>query len=129
MTLSTIHDRLADTATLFIAVLAIWSLFLRFRSRPLDANWFGAAVIGELLLLAQFVIGIILYLQPGGVTLPRAYLHILYGAVAVLTLPAGYGYFAKLEDENVKTVAMAVLCFFLWGILLRASAVTVGVVS
>ena len=123
MPLPLIHDRLSQTAMLFIGILALWALLLRFRSRPLDGNWFGAAVIGELLLIGQFVLGFMLYFQTGGAGLPRAYLHILYGAVAVIALPAGYGYFAQLEDENVKTVAMAFICFFLWGIIIRASSV------
>lgn len=125
MPLSLIHDRLSDTATLFIAALAIWAIVLRIRSRPLDGNWFGAAVVGELLLIAQFLLGALLYLQTGGGTLARGYLHILYGVVAIITLPAGYNYFAKIEDENVKTLAMAFVCFFLWGIILRASSVAV----
>ena len=123
MPLPLIHDRLAQTAMLFIGILAIWALVLRFRSRPLDGNWFGAAIIGEFLLIGQFVLGFLLFFQTGGATLPRAYLHILYGAVAVIALPAGYSYFAKLEDENVKTVAMAAICFFLWGVIIRASSV------
>jgi hypothetical protein len=58
-----------------------------------------------------------------GAALPRPFLHILYGIVAILTMPAAYSYFSQLEDENVKTVAMAVTCLFLWGILLRATQV------
>ena len=50
-------------------------------------------------------------------------MHILYGIVAVLTLPAAHSYFSQLEDEKVKTLAMAAACFFLWGIVLRASQV------
>lgn len=119
-----IHARLTNSAILFIAVVGVWAAFLRFRNQPLNASWFGAAVVGELLLVGQVVIGVYLYLGMGlGAALPRPFLHILYGIVAIVTLPAAYGYFSQLEDENVKTVAMAATCFFLWGILLRASQV------
>lgn len=118
-----IHRGLANASTMFIAVLAIWALFLRIRSRPLDGSWFGAAVIGELLLLAQFGVGWILWFQGLGVVLPRAWIHILYGVVAVITLPAAYAYFSRIPDARVQTLAMALTCFFLWGILLRASQV------
>ena len=106
-----------------MAALALWALFLRFRSKPLGSNWFGAAVIAELLLLVQFLIGVYLYAQGTGAALPRPFLHVLYGIVSIITLPAAYGYFNTLEDEKVKTLAMAAVCFFLWGIILRAGYV------
>jgi len=124
MPITEIHARLAETATLFIAFLGIWALFLRFRNRPLDSSWYGAAVVGELLLVAQFLLGGYLYLGSGlGVMLPRPFMHILYGVVSILTLPAAYGYFGNLEDEKVKALAMGATALFLWGIILRASQV------
>ena len=124
MSIVEIHTRLSNTATLFVAALGVWALFLRFRSRPLDGNWFGAAMIGELLLVAQSLIGVYLYYVVGlGVALPRPFIHILYGVVSLITLPAAQSYFGQLEDEKVKALAMAAVCFFLWGIVLRASHV------
>ena len=79
--------------------------------------------MGELLLISQFILGWLLYFQLNGGALPRPYLHILYGLVSIMALPAGYSYFSQLEDENVKTVAMAAICIFLWGIIARAASV------
>ena len=121
--LITLHAGLANSAALFVGVLGMWALVQRIRSQPLSSSWFGAAVIGELLLVAQVAIGTILYLQGLGGALPRPFIHILYGVVAVITLPAAQSYFGNLEDENVKTLALAVSCFFLWGIVLRATSV------
>ena len=90
MPITQIHAGLANTASLFVAILAIWALLLAIRSRPLDGGWLGAAVIGELLLVAQFSLGWVLWFQGYGAALPRAWIHILYGAVAVITLPAAY---------------------------------------
>jgi len=123
MGLIEIHKGLSNTAVLFIAALAIWALVLRFRSRPLDTSWTGAALIGELLIVVEAAIGGILYLEGSSSALPRPFLHILYGIVALICLPAAQTYFGHLEDENVKTIAMAATCAFLWGILLRASYV------
>lgn len=124
MSVVEIHTRLADSATIFIAVLGFWALFLRLRSRPLDGNWVGAAIIGEMLLVAQTLLGVYLYFGIGlGAALSRPFMHILYGIVSILTLPAAQSYFGQLEDEKVKTLAMAAVCFFLWGIVLRASHV------
>jgi hypothetical protein len=118
-----IHGGLANAATMFMAILAGWALFLRLRSQPLDSSWFGAAVIGELLLLAQFGVGWLLWFEGLSVALPRPWIHILYGVVAVLTLPAGYLYFSKVQEPKVQTLAMALICVFLWGIVLRAAQV------
>jgi len=127
MSLIEIHAGLAQTASLFLIALAVWAVVQRLRARPLDGNWYGAAVIGEILLVGQFVLGWLLFFQWGSGVLPRPYLHILYGAVAILALPAGYAYFSRLDDENVKTTAMALVCFFLWGIVQRASSVAMVV--
>jgi hypothetical protein len=123
MSLTQIHDGLADATVLFVAALGIWALLLRFTSRPLNSGWFGAALMGEVLIIGQGALGGLLYLQGLDTELARPFMHILYGVVAVLCLPAGQSYFGNLEDENTKTLAMAATCFFLWGILLRASYV------
>lgn len=124
MSLIEIHAGLANTGTLFIGFIGMWALFFRFRNRPLDASWYGAAIIGELLLVAQALLGAYLFYGMGlSAALPRPFMHLLYGVVSVVTIPAAQSYFGHLEDEQVKAVAMAVACLFLWGILLRASQV------
>ncbi len=130
MTLSQVHAQLADTASLFIGVLAVWALILRIRGRELTGAWFGTAVIGELLIIAQGLLGGYLYMVGLSALLTRPLIHILYGVIAVITLPAAYGYFGHLEDEQTKSLAMALVCAFLWGILQRASYVahTAGIV-
>ncbi len=123
MGLLEIHTGLANTAVLFVAALGVWALGLRFMSRPLDGTWFGAAMIGELLIVAEGALGGLLYLQGMDSLLPRPFMHILYGVVALICLPAAQSYFGNVEDENVKTLAMAATCAFLWGILMRSSYV------
>lgn len=123
MPLSLVHDRLADSASLFIAFLGVWALVLALRSRTLSSSWLGAALVGELLLLVQAALGVILYMQGLSVVLPRPFMHILYGIVAIITLPAAYGYFGNMEDDRAKSLAMAATCLFLWGIVQRAASV------
>ena len=125
-TLITIHAGLARTGVYFFAILAVWALVRRLRSRPLDGNWYGAAAIGEGVMLAQFILGWTLYSQGLGANLPRAFVHILYGTVGIITLPAAYAYFGRLEDENVKSLLFAVVCLFLLGVVLRARMVALG---
>lgn len=110
---------------MFIIVLGVWAIFLRIRSRPLNGSWYGALAVAEILMVAQFVLGLILYGQGLGENLPRAFVHILYGAVAVITIPAAYAYLGKLEDENVKSILFAIVCFFLWEVVIRARDVAI----
>lgn len=123
MALSQLHAGLANTALLFIAAIGVWALVLRLTARRLTPAWYGAAVVGEIVIVLQVGIGLILYLQGLDAALPRPFMHILYGTVAVVTLPAAHGYFGNIKDEGAKAIAMALACFFLWGILTRAASV------
>jgi hypothetical protein len=116
---------LSRTGVFFFVALGAWAILFRLRARPLDGNWYGAAVVGEVLMVLQFIIGFILYNQGLGANLPRAFVHILYACVAVITLPAAYGYLNRLEDENVKSILMAIICFFLMEVVIRAGIVAV----
>ena len=117
-----IHRALANSSSLFLAILTLWALVQFFRSRPLGGSWNGAAVVAEILLVAQFLVGGVLWLQ-GMQAGPRPWIHVLYGTVAIITLPAAYSYFGKLEDSKVQALAMTVACAFLWGIVQRAAQV------
>ena len=121
--LSNIHRGLAQSGILFFIALGVWALWLRIRSRPLDGGWYGAAAIGEMLMIVEFLLGWLLYGQGLGGNLSRGFVHILYAAVAVITLPAAYLYLSRLQDENVKTVLFAVVCFFLMEVIIRARVV------
>ena len=121
--LSNIHRGVAQSGILFFIALGVWAIWLRIRSRPLDGGWYGAAAIGEMLMIVEFLLGWLLYGQGLGGNLSRGFVHILYAAVAVITLPAAYLYLSRLQDENVKTVLFAVVCFFLMEVIIRARVV------
>ncbi|MEM7539909.1 MAG: hypothetical protein AAF639_47585 [Chloroflexota bacterium] len=123
MSLQIIHNGLANAAVLFVAVIALWALYLRFRRQPLDGQWYGAAFIAELVIIGEVIVGVLLYLQGFMVALPRPGLHVLYAIAAALTIPASQAYFGKIEDENIKSLAMFASCAFLWGMLLRTSSI------
>lgn len=121
-----VHSRLALTATWFMLLIAIWALVQWLRNRPLGSSWYGAVVIAELTIVVQGLLGAWLYLGMGlGGELPRPFMHILYAIVAVITLPAAWGYFGNFPEERVRSLAMAATCLFLWGILQRAASTAV----
>jgi hypothetical protein len=73
--------------------------------------------IGELLMLAQFVIGVLLLLT--GAQPYRLSIHILYGIVAIIGLPGAFAY-TRGRDDRWELLIYVTVCLFLCGIALRA---------
>jgi hypothetical protein len=122
MSLSDIHGRLANTALIYIGVMAVWGLWRAVRKQGLDSSYWGALVIAEVLLVVQGGLGLFLWIvgeRPGrGV-------HILYGVVAVLIIPGLYAYTKGENDRRVMTI-YAVTLLIAVGIILRAMSTAFG---
>ncbi|MBI3363036.1 MAG: hypothetical protein HY023_18190 [Chloroflexi bacterium] len=116
MTLAEFHARLGNAGMLFALALGLWALWLYFRKQGVDGNYLGAMVIGELLFIAQGVIGATLYFA--GHPLGRT-VHILYGILAVITLPGAYAY-TRGRDERREALVYGLVGLFLFGVALRA---------
>ncbi|HSR48571.1 MAG TPA: hypothetical protein VLL77_11380 [Anaerolineales bacterium] len=86
------------------------------RGSHVSSSTWGILVIGELLALAQVVIGLVLSF--GGAS-PGRSVHWLYGATAVLTLP-GYYAISRGRDDRTASFIYAGLCAFLVFIGYRA---------
>ena len=117
MSLVEIHGRLATSILLFIFALALWGLLRYFRKQGVDGSYWGALVIGEVLILAQGALGIFLWfstLRP-----ERGGFHVLYGVVSAITIPAAYA-FTKGRDERREMLIYGVTMLFLAGIAIRA---------
>lgn len=84
-----LHNRVANAAWLFMAIVAVWSLINYARGKGLEGNFLGAVVVGELLLVAQAILGLIMLLS--GLFPPRI-IHFLYGTLSVLVFPALWAY-------------------------------------
>lgn len=117
MTLTEIHRVLANSVILYAAISAIWGLIAYFRHRGMEGNYWGILALGELLFIAQGLIGLVLWI---GGDEPGRMVHILYGVVAVITLP-GYFAISKGKDDRDATLAYALICLFLVGIGMRAA--------
>ncbi len=111
-----IHSRTAITAVLFAFVLGAWALWSFVRGHGVSSSYWGALVIGELLMLAQGLLGILLLL--GGAR-PADWLHLLYGFLVALSWPAAYMYTHARGDRREAGI-YALVSFFIFGLALRA---------
>lgn len=116
-TLVTIHGALAQTTWVFMLLLGVWGLYRAIRGYAVDGNYFGALVIGGLLILAQVVLGVILWLGGPGRPL-RFEIHLLYGAFGVVFLPFLFAYI-KGDDSNRGQWIYAFGTLFLFWMMLR----------
>lgn len=121
MSLPEIHGRLGNTALLFMFIAAAWGGLRWLRKQPVDGNYFGVLVVGELLLLGQMLLGMWLWLGMRSTPVSDPpWMHILYGFLSVITLPAVY-VFSKGRTEDRRDQGLyALVCLFLVAILWRA---------
>ena len=92
-----IHADLSRTALIYFALLAIWGLIRFVRHQGVGPSYWGALVIAELLILTQGSLGAILWY--GGLR-PARGVHLLYGLVSALAIPAVYAYTRGREERS-----------------------------
>ena len=116
MSLTEVHANLANAMLLFLVVAGLWGVGTYVLKREITGSYWGILAVGELLILAQLIVGIALLIQGAR---PGRDIHILYGIVAAIGLPAYYGY-SKGRDDRRAALYFGLLCLFLFGISLRA---------
>ena len=115
--LAVLHARLLVTILLFFGALSIWGFISYLRGHSISGSYKGALAIGELLMLAEFVLGVLLLIS--GAQPYRLSIHILYGIVAIIGLPGAFAY-TRGRDDRWELLIYVVVCLFLCGIALRA---------
>lgn len=118
MSLVMIHNRLWVTILLFSFVMALWGFLGFFRKQKVDSSYFGAVAIAEILYLIQVGIGVFLLVTGSG-ALERPQVHIIYGVVVVLVLPAVFIY-TRAGDSPRTLIIYAVAFLFLIAIAFRS---------
>ena len=118
--LTEIHGGLADTALYYTIAMAAWGLWRFFRRQGVDGSYWAALAIAEILYLVQGALGAFLFFSGIG-QLEGGFMHILYGVVAVLVVPALFMYTRGDETRRVSLV-YGVGFLFMIGILLRSMA-------
>jgi hypothetical protein len=118
MSLVQLHAGLANACLLFSLIAAGFAFLRYFQNRGVDGGFTGVIVIGELLYLAQVVLGVVLAFS-GEPRPARLWVHVLYGIVLVIMYPATYA-FTRGRDGRQEVLTYGVVALFLAGIALRA---------
>jgi len=116
-TLTILHDRLSNTVILYIIVMAVWGWWRFFRKQGVGPNYWGALVIAEVLILVQGALGGIMWL--GSTLRPDRSIHLLYGIVIALSLPAAF-LFTRGRDERRELLIYSAVLLFIIGIAFRS---------
>ena len=118
MTLMEVHIRLASTAILYTIILALWGLWRFFRRQGVDSAYWGALAIAEILYVFELGLGLYLWLASG---VPTPGMHLLYGVVSILVIPAVF-FYTRGNEERRAVLLYGVSLLFLMGIAFRAMA-------
>lgn len=120
MTLTMIHAGIANAIVLFTLIAGVWGIVAYLRGKGVEGNYWGILAVGELTFVLQAVLGVALFLT--GAQLERS-VHILYGVVAAITIPAYYA-FTRGRDDRQAALVYGMLSIFLS--LISVRAITTG---
>jgi hypothetical protein len=114
--MSFIHGRLALTAFIYVLIISLWGFWRFFRKQGVSPAYWGALAVGEVLLLAQALLGGYLWiigLRPG------RDIHLLYGVIVPIMIPGAYLY-TKGRDGRPEILIYAAATIIDVGLLMRA---------
>lgn len=115
-TLTFVHGRIAQTTILFAFIMGAWAAWSYFRKEGVNSSYWGALIIGEILVIGQGVIGLLMVFL-GAV--PADLIHFLYGVLVALGWPAVYIYTNARATRNEAAI-YALVSFFIFGLGIRA---------
>ncbi len=115
MILTDLHCRVGLAIIFFAFALGVWGGIAFLRGFGVSSSYFGALLIGEILMLAQAVLGVALIFTG---RFPMDGLHILYGVVIPLTFAAVYVYTRGAQTPR-EMMIYAVMSFFVMGLGIR----------
>lgn len=110
------HAALLFTILLVFGALTLWGLFGAAFNQAPGPLFLSALVIGELLVIAEALLGVVLLF--GGLRAARPELHIVYAIVAIATLPAAHRY-SQGRSQRQQFLIYALACLFVWAVALR----------
>ncbi len=115
MILTDIHCRLGLAVIFFAFALGVWGVIAFLRGLDVSGSYFGALVIGEILIIGQALVGLLLIFTG---RFPMDGLHILYGIVIPLSWLAVYIYTRGAQTRR-EMMIYAIMSFFVMGLGIR----------
>ena len=112
-----LHNRVGNAAPLFMILIGILSLINYIRGQGLDSNMLGAIIVGEIMVIVQASLGIIILLF--GLWPANWAIHFLYGSLSVLFFPGLWVYTHGATDRR-SSLVWALGGLFMMGLTLRA---------
>jgi len=110
-----LHDRLATTVMLFFLFVGLWGLFEFARGGVLGGNIAGALIIGQILVVVQGALGLVLFVAHDR---PDDPVHILYGLTAALVMPFLWSY-TRDRAPRQGLLLYSVVALFIFGLAIR----------
>jgi len=120
MTLAQVHGGLANACLIFSLLIGGFSFWAYFRNLGVDGNLWGILAMGEVLYVAQGLLGLTLYFTTRVLPEGWRWVHILYGVVLVISLPGAFAY-SRGKDDRRAALVYAIVGLFLAGVSLRAA--------
>ena len=102
-----IHPRLAIAVMLFNVILGLWGFVKYLRGDSMDGNYFGAVALSPVIGLVQMAVGLVLVSMGLGVNV--RFVHYLYGALVIVSVPATFAYTRGRDDRGAVLIYAAVL--------------------
>jgi len=112
-----LHERLGNAAPLYMALMGILSFINYIRGQGLDGGMIGAIIIGEIFMMVQTTLGIILFIAFNKIN--DLGIHFLYGSLAIIFLPGLWLYTRGATDRR-SSLIWGVAGIFMMGLTLRA---------
>ncbi len=116
MILQELHCRGALAGLFFALALGVWGVFNYLRGQGVSGNYFGALLIGEVLMIAQGLLGMLLVFSGSW---PSDGLHFLYGVAIAIAWPGAFTYTHGATSRREMGI-YALLSFFVFGLAVRA---------
>ena len=117
----TLHTGIANMVVLFNAILGIWGLLRFFRNQGIDGSYWGGLSLSPLIGLVQLGAG--MWLISLGLGINVRFVHYLYGALVVISVPATFA-FTNGRDDRGMCLVYGGMCLIIAGFGLRG--VTTG---
>lgn len=111
-----LHGRLQLTISGLLIILVLWGLLCAARG-GVGRSYVAGLWVAQLLLLAQGALGTLML--AGGAPLAGQALHVIYGVVAALVIPAALAY-NRGRATRWEALVLAAACLFLLGVVIRA---------